>query len=48
VLLDTWMAMLGERRGLPVGRSWGVRIFAIAFAFFSVVVLAACEPHLSS
>jgi hypothetical protein len=38
------MALFGERRGLTIGRSWATRIFAIAFAFFSVVTMAACEP----
>ena len=42
ILLETWMAMFGERRGLAIGRSWATRIFAIAFAFFSVIVMAAC------
>lgn len=36
------MAMFGERRGLAIGRSWATRIFAIAFAFFSVIIMAAC------
>jgi hypothetical protein len=48
VLLETWMALFGERRGLPVGRSWATRIFAVGFAFFSVVTMAACTLQLGN
>ena len=40
--METWLSLFGERRGMMVGRSWATRIFAIAFAFFSVVIMAAC------
>ena len=43
ILMETWLSLFGERRGMAVGRSWASRIFALAYAFFSVVVLAACE-----
>ncbi|BDA49267.1 Glutamate receptor 2 [Coccomyxa sp. Obi] len=48
ILLETWMAMFGERRGLSIGRSWATRIFAIAFAFFSVVVMGAYTANFAS
>ncbi|KAK9918878.1 hypothetical protein WJX75_007744 [Coccomyxa subellipsoidea] len=48
ILLETWMAMFGERRGLAIGRSWATRIFAIAFAFFSVIVMAAYTANFAS
>ena len=42
ILMETWLSLFGERRGMIIGRSWATRIFAIAFAFFSVVIMAAC------
>ncbi|KAK9918578.1 hypothetical protein WJX75_005119 [Coccomyxa subellipsoidea] len=48
ILLETWMAMFGERRGLAIGRSWATRIFAIAFAFFSVIIMAAYTANFAS
>ncbi len=47
ILLETWLALMGERRGFMSGRSWAPRIFGIAFAFFSVIIMAACARSLS-
>ena len=46
-LLDTWLTATGQTP-LPQGRSWAIRMIAISYGLFSLLVIASCGSPVPS